>query len=111
MPVPPVVLYRMARGPAYLLSWGRRPDRSWWAQLLWIELTGEGGWRGSRAWVDASDVSRIPGQDYRAVPRENLAEHRENRDLTDPRDPGRLSRAADRARFESRRAAPREPDF
>ncbi|MCD0447961.1 hypothetical protein LO762_01940 [Actinocorallia sp. API 0066] len=109
MPVPPVVRYRGAGGIAYLLAWGRRPDGSWWALLVWLE-TSPDGCRGSRAWVDAADVERLPGEDYRRVPRRPLPDHPRDRarDRTDPRDPGRVGRAADRARRTARRP---DPDF
>jgi hypothetical protein len=112
MPVPPVVRYRVTGGPAYLMAWGRRPDRSWWAQLVWIETTSE-GCRGARAWVDAGDVQKMPGQDYRKVTRKQIPAHPGDRptDPTDPRDPGRLSRAADRERIDRQRPRVPEPDF
>ncbi|MDX6738669.1 hypothetical protein [Actinocorallia sp. A-T 12471] len=109
MPVPPVVRYRLTGGAAYLLAWGRRPDSSWWALLVWLETAGD-GCRGSRAWVVAADVARLPGEDYAKVPRRELPPEK-NRDRTDARDPGRLSRAADRARRAARLPARPEPDF
>ncbi|GAB2812581.1 hypothetical protein GCM10022221_07720 [Actinocorallia aurea] len=109
MQVPPVVRYRLTGGAAYLLAWGRRPDRSWWALVVWLETEGD-GCRGARAWVDAADVRRLPGEDYGKVPRRELPAER-GRDRTDARDPGRLSRAADRARRAARLPVPAEPDF
>ncbi|GAB3279303.1 hypothetical protein GCM10027589_05760 [Actinocorallia lasiicapitis] len=111
MVVPPVVLYRPLRGTAYLLAWGRRPDSSWWALLFWVEVARDGGWRGSRAWVDAADVTPLPTQNYRNVPREPLPDHPRTGDRTDSRDPGHLTRAQDRARTQARFPTTPEPDF
>jgi hypothetical protein len=107
--VPPIVRYRVTGGAAYLVAWQQLPDRSWWARILWVELEGD-TYRGAEARVDARDVEQVPGQDYSQVPRRRV-DPRRPRDLTDPRDPGRTSRAADRARVDNRRGPSAEPDF
>lgn len=107
--VPPVVTYRVTGGAAYLLGWQQHPDRTWWARLLWLECEGEAV-RGAEAQVDARDVIQINGQDYSKVPRRQLS-LRTPRDNTDPRDPGRTSRAQDRARLDSGRRRRPDPDF
>lgn len=114
MSAPPVVRYRMTGGPAYLLAWGQRPDGTWWALLVWLEVDADGGFKGSRAWADASDVQRLQGQDYGGVPKKKIHPHPDDgkrRDRFDPRDPGRMSRAEARRRIDA--ATPREepPNF
>ncbi|GAA3223365.1 hypothetical protein [Actinocorallia longicatena] len=79
--------------------------------LLWIELDQRGELTTMRrAWVDAGDVAAIAGQNYRAVPRLPPAAG-ELRDETDPRDPGRMSRAEARRRIDGRMERREEPDF
>jgi hypothetical protein len=113
MRVPPVVAYRTNGGPAYLLAWEQHPDRSWWAQLLWVEITRD-GYTGRHARVAAGDVAPIAGQDYRAVPRRRVSPRgRPPSDPTDPRDPSRRRDSRERFRSELERALNRapEPDF
>lgn len=106
--VPPVVTYRVVDGPAYLLAWRRRPDRSWWALLTWVSRAGDGH-RHHQCWVPADEIEPIPGQDYSAVPRRTPSAP-EPSDPTDPRDPRHGDRAGDRAVIEQRLHRD-EPDF
>ncbi|TDD25002.1 hypothetical protein E1287_37720 [Actinomadura sp. KC06] len=114
---PPVVTYRVIGGPAYLLAWEKHPDRTWWARLLWVEITRD-GYTGRHARVIADDIAPIPGQDYRAVPRRGLDPRSyPPSDPTDPRDPANRAFSQNRGQQRRREAAERalnrkpEPNF
>lgn len=69
--VPPVVIYRVTGGAAYLIAWQQHPDRTWWARIIWVQCEGE-AYRGAEARVDARDIAKVVGQDYSKVPRRRL---------------------------------------
>jgi hypothetical protein len=109
--VPPVVTYRPTGGAAYLLAWERLPDHpDWWAHIMWLEYKDTTTLRGTEARVHQSDVQKLPGQDYRNVPRRRA---RITGDPTDPRDPGYKNRgeeAREQARLRQRERRD-EPNF
>jgi hypothetical protein len=105
--VPPVVHYRLADGPAYLIAWVRRRD-GWWAHLLWLTQV-KGLLKGMEAMAIALDVQSIPGQSYGNVPRRR--EWAGPLDTSDPRDPYSLKRGEERALLDRRVPRPPEPDF
>lgn len=64
--VPPVVRSAKIGTVVYLLRWVWHGPQHWAAEIAWVEWDGK-TWVANRANVPASDLTPVPGQNYKGV--------------------------------------------